>query len=141
MSLATSTKSIIDTMNRAFGSQIPTGAILGSNVTTSGVKGATDLDGGLLPGGLYYPGARTQHTVTVDAVSFTGTVHIEGSRDNATWHALIPSSTASGTAPTGADITAPGVYVFTGTFQSIRLNVTALSAGTINAVTIDSGRA
>ena len=131
MSLESATRSITDVTIRAFGAQLPVRSILASGAQATGVQVATDTAGNVRPGGLHYPGARALHTLTIEG-TFSATVQLEGSQDNATFFPLAPTVLA-GTA-SGAAITAPGVYTVTGSFRSLRLNVTAYTSGSIDSL-------
>ena len=131
MSLQDSTRSITDITARAFGSELPQRSVLATDAQTTGVQAATGEGGQPRPGGLHYPGARSLHTVTLTG-TFSATAQVEGSQDNVTFFPLAPTAVPSGTA-SGASLTAAGVYVYQGSYRSIRLNVTAYTSGSVSA--------
>jgi hypothetical protein len=114
-------------MARMTASYVPRFA--GVAVTAEGIPALTDPDtGDVLPGGLFYPGDRTLHTVTVQG-SFAATVAVQGSPDNQTFQILSPTTVPAGSATDG-DISAPGVFVYQGNYRSLRVTCTAYTSGT-----------
>lgn len=132
------TKAAVDVLARAAGALLPVRSILASNVSAAVPTQATDESGRPLPGGLHYPGARTMHTLDLEAAGWSGDCQLEGSQDNVNWRPLVPAATASGTAPATASLTATGVYIYYGAFNALRLNVTTQTSGAISLATIES---
>lgn len=100
-----------------------------ATVTAVGTPPMTNPDtGDVLPGGLFYPGDRTIHTVTVQG-TFSATVAVQGSPDNQTFQTLIPDTVPAGSDTSGS-ITAPGVFVYRGNYRSLRVTCTSYTSGT-----------
>lgn len=75
---------------------------------------------------------RTWHTLALSS-GFTGTVNFEASTDGTNYWPQVPSSANGGTA-SSADITAPGIYLFHGLYESARIYLpSALTSGTVYA--------
>lgn len=127
---------ILDMQARMAQSYVTKRANLGT-ATAVAVLVATQDDGMPLPGNLYYPGDRSLHTVTVQG-TFDATVEIQGSRDNVNWQTLTPTTVPAGTDSSGS-ITAPGVFVYQGSYRSLRAQCTAYTSGSA-AILIESAR-
>lgn len=80
---------------------------------------------------------RTVHTVQI-AGTFSATVNIMGCDDDLDFVALEPTSVIAGTAPSGANITTPGIYVFRTSALLLRADVTAYTSGTITEIVVVS---
>lgn len=118
---------ILDMQARMAASYVPRrGAV---TITATGTPPVTNPDtGDTLPGGLFYPGDRTLHTVQIQG-TFTATLAVEGSQDNQAFQTLIPDSTPAGSDSSGA-ISAAGVFVYRGNYRSLRVTCTAYTSGT-----------
>ena len=127
---------ILDMQARMTQSYVTKRANLGTAAAT-GILTATQDDGMPLAGGLYYPGDRTLHTVTVQG-TFDATVAIQGSRDNLNWQTLTPTTVPAGADTTGS-ITAPGVFVYQGSYRSLRAQCTAYTSGSAT-ILVESAR-
>jgi hypothetical protein len=109
-----------------------------ATVTTTGPAPWSDpTTDQTLPGGLFYPGDLNLHTVTVQG-TFSGTLALQGSADNATFQTLLPTATLAGSASSGA-ISAPGIFVYQGNLKSLRVDASAWTSGTAT-VLIESSR-
>ncbi len=127
---------ILDMQARMTQSYVTKRANLGT-ASAVGTLVATQDDGYPLSGNLYYPGDRTWHTVTVEG-TFDATVAIQGSRDNINWQTLTPTTIPAGSDSSGA-ITAPGVFVYQGSYRSLRAVCTAYTSGTAT-ILVESAR-
>lgn len=127
---------ILDMQARMTQSYVTKRANLGTAAAV-GALTATQDDGMPLAGNLYYPGDRTLHTVTVQG-TFAATVVIQGSRDNINWQTLIPTAIPAGSDSSGS-ITAPGFFVFQGSYRSLRANCTAYTSGSAE-ILVESAR-
>lgn len=127
---------ITDMTARMAASYVPRRAT--ASVAATGTATWTDpLTGDALPGGLFYPGDRTEHTLTVQG-TFSATVALQGSQDNVAFQTLTPDTSPAGSESGGA-ITADGVFVYHGAYRSLRITCTAYSSGTAVMV-VDSAR-
>ncbi|MCL8207202.1 MAG: hypothetical protein K6V97_03890 [Actinomycetia bacterium] len=129
-------QNILDMQARMAASYVPRHGQV--TVTAADTPPVTDPEtGNALPGGLFYPGDRTLHTVTVQG-TFSATVAVQGSQDNQTFQTLIPDATPAGSQTSGS-ISAPGVFVYRGNYRSLRVTCTSYTSGTAT-VLIESTR-
>jgi hypothetical protein len=86
------------------------------------IAGATAVT----PGGTYYEInvlGRKYHAIQVSGPAYNATVLLEGTLDGINWITI-------------QSITAVGIYQYTGIYQSLRVSITAYTAGTIAVTAI-----